>query len=662
MSSSLNLSPAEYRAEEHAVHVLFVGQKLTKTHKYFKRTDEVVRCDHAMDIKTAVDMMLSQAAVRAFDCVIVDMRRAQDGAPVDVAAVGALGATNKLVVMATPSKAATFRDIEGVHDVLINPVGRMDVIECVVSSAQPRDPQSDELLNMPAGFSTSSSLRSQGAAQPLPDAPAADPVVPTGQAKGIEETEEKDVFDRAAAELEELAGKQAFEAVPPQAAKPELEEPAPEAAPVIREVANDPAPAPEPDPAPVVEAEAELPVETAPHEAPHSGEQHGEGAVKKAVTKGFESSISKIQDVDQSIWQRFVPLANFVYKKLAIIVLTALFATFVTYGAMIVFFMTSSSWSLPFELSKGHKLVEKVERDLSSMRLRLNQVRQDISVAQAEIVTADRDLQDGQLNLVLTKRTVEEEISLQEGQQLEIRQHIARLKQVIQDFNALNGKGGFAKNLENAYSKRLITRKSLNSGTLAVLETLHRMATVQNEISVKQLELRRVDRRLEFLLSLLEEIDQPQLRVITSAGSELAHLAREVIESKNRIASAKELKDTANSRLGRLNNSLEVISSNIASLEATPAARAMNEPVMVLFVPYTNSDNVLEGVPLFRCTFSIVLCSKVGEVGVPVDGETTSVHPLFGKPMRGTFVEAKFDHPSSATAELVHAGGKPLFF
>ena len=56
MSSSLNLSPAEYRAEEHAVHVLFVGQKLTKTHKYFKRTDEVVRCDHAMDIKTAVDI------------------------------------------------------------------------------------------------------------------------------------------------------------------------------------------------------------------------------------------------------------------------------------------------------------------------------------------------------------------------------------------------------------------------------------------------------------------------------------------------------------------------------------------------------------------------------------------------------------------------------
>lgn len=386
------------------------------------------------------------------------------------------------------------------------------------------------------------------------------------------------------------------------------------------------------------------------------------GPVKSAVTKGFETTISKAQDVDQGIWQRFVPLANFFYKKLAIVVLTALFLTFLAYGAMIVFFMSSSSWSLPFELSRGHALVEKMDRDLSSLRLRRNQIQQDLNVANVELNKAQRDQRDGELRLKLTARTVEEELIQQKTAKLEIELHINRLKQVIRDFNALNGKGGFAKNLNSAYSKRLITRKSLNSGTLAVLETLHRVATVQNEISVKQLELQKVDRRVEFLRTLLEEIKQPEIRVITSAGSDLAHLAREVIEAKNQIALSSQAALAAEKRVARLQSSLAVIVANVESLEGTPLARAIDKPVMVLFRPYSNTDNVKTGEPLYGCGLSFFFCEKVGEVGAEVDGETTTVHPLFGKPMRGTFVEATFFDPKSVTKEIVHAGGKPLLF
>ena len=383
---------------------------------------------------------------------------------------------------------------------------------------------------------------------------------------------------------------------------------------------------------------------------------------KSAVTRGFETTVSMAQNVDQGIWQRFVPLANFVYKKLAIVVLTALFLTFLAYGSMIVFFMSSSSWSLPFELSRGHALVEKMDRDLSSLRLRRNQIQQDLNVANVELNKAERDQRDGELQLKLTARTVEEELFQQKTAKLEIELHINRLKQVIRDFNQLNGKGGFAKNLNSAYSRRLITRKSLNSGTLAVLETLHRVATVQNEISVKQLELQKVDRRVEFLRSLLEEIKQPEIRVITSAGSDLAHLAREVIEAKNQIALSRQSALATEKRVTRLESSLGVILANVEMLEATPLARAINKPVMVLFRPYSNTDNVKTGEPLYGCGLSFFFCSKVGEVGAEVDGETSTVHPLFGKPMRGTFVEATFFDAKSVTKEIVHAGGKPLLF
>ncbi|MEM8749147.1 MAG: hypothetical protein AAGF28_02520 [Pseudomonadota bacterium] len=382
----------------------------------------------------------------------------------------------------------------------------------------------------------------------------------------------------------------------------------------------------------------------------------------KSVTKGFESSLSTLRDADQQIWQKFLPLANFLYKKLAIIVLSALFLTFVAYGSMIVFFMSSSSWSLPFELSRGHLLVEKVERDLSSMRVRRNQLSQDLTQARVEAAKADRDGRDAKLRLTLTERTVEAEILLQTDERLEIRDHIDRLKKVIADFNQLNSGGGFAKNLETAFAKRLITRKALNSGTLAVLETLHRMATVQNEISVKQMELQKVTQRLEFLRTLQAEIKQPEVRVVTSAGADLAYLAREVIESKNQIAIANRNGAAANKRVAQLENSLSVMQSNLDSLSATPAARAIEAPVMVLFVPYTNAADVTPGEPLYGCALSFFFCSRVGEVGAAVDGETTAVHPLFGKPMRGTFVEAKFADPRSVTEEIVHAGRSPLLF
>ena len=125
---------------------------------------------------------------------------------------------------------------------------------------------------------------------------------------------------------------------------------------------------------------------------------------------------------------------------------------------------------------------------------------------------------------------------------------------------------------------------------------------------------------------------------------------------------AQKSMDSATARIKRLENSLELISANIASLEATPAARARTSPVMVLFVPYTNAENVRQGEPLFSCAFSIVVCSEVGQVGGQIDGETVSVHPLFGKPMRGTFIEAEFNDARSVTEELMHAGRKPLWF
>ena len=76
-----------------------------------------------------------------------------------------------------------------------------------------------------------------------------------------------------------------------------------------------------------------------------------------------------------------------------------------------------------------------------------------------------------------------------------------------------------AGNLEKAYADRTITRKSLEAGTLAILESLHRMAIISNELALQEIEEGRINTRVEFLRSLHQQIDKPEIRVLTAASA-----------------------------------------------------------------------------------------------------------------------------------------------
>ena len=188
------------------------------------------------------------------------------------------------------------------------------------------------------------------------------------------------------------------------------------------------------------------------------------------------------------------------------------------------------------------------------------------------------------------------------------------------------------------------------------------MATISNELALKEIESDRINNRLLFLKSLKAELHEPEIRTIVAAGSDFVHLAREVIDAKATIAVATKARRTFEAEVGHLNDSLKVVSTSIDTLNATPIGRAINKPVTVLFVPYTNADNYTEGSPLFGCMATVILCREVGTLGAVIEGETSAVHPLFGKPLRGIFVEAHIPNPDDTKEELLHVGRPPLFF
>lgn len=90
--------------------------------------------------------------------------------------------------------------------------------------------------------------------------------------------------------------------------------------------------------------------------------------------------------------------------------------------------------------------------------------------------------------------------------------------------------------------------------------------------------------------------------------------------------------------------------------------RAIQGRIDVIFVPYGNERSFTPGTPLYTCAMTVLFCHRAGSVGQALPGESTAVHPFFGKPLRGFFVEAKLDDPAAASEEIIHAGRAPFFF
>ena len=98
----------------------------------------------------------------------------------------------------------------------------------------------------------------------------------------------------------------------------------------------------------------------------------------------------------------------------------------------------------------------------------------------------------------------------------------------------------------------------------------------------------------------------------------------------------------------------------VKRLEASPYLKAINQKIVLAFVPYQNLRNVKIGTKLYGCSWGLIACSNVGKVTGVLEGEVDNVHPHDESIQRGVMVE--IDVSSSAAGETVlFAGGKPLF-
>ncbi len=171
------------------------------------------------------------------------------------------------------------------------------------------------------------------------------------------------------------------------------------------------------------------------------------------------------------------------------------------------------------------------------------------------------------------------------------------------------------------------------------------------------------DTRDALLVSLQKGLEEGgPITSMAADNSDLMLLVKQAVDAKAARDLATSTLKTAAIQEKQLKDSAAVLKLQISALESSALARAIEGRVDVIFVPYANLASFQPGTPLHSCALTVFWCSQVGFVGDPQPGEFTSVHPFFGKPIRGIFVEAKLTKPIAATREIIHGNRPPFLF
>ncbi|MEZ5870791.1 MAG: hypothetical protein R3D32_02890 [Nitratireductor sp.] len=355
------------------------------------------------------------------------------------------------------------------------------------------------------------------------------------------------------------------------------------------------------------------------------------------------------------------PVLSWLYKHLALTILGSLFLAFVSYGVMIVFFLTSSGWSTPIQLGHGHELVLKAERDFNEMKVKRNVINQQLTDALHNANEARESISRSQSLAVLVSGTITQEIENRKRLKTELETQLPALRSVLENFGSSKQRQQEQARLKRDYDRRVISKNSFETGLLNLAQMERQIQSLKSEIVDKQSEYDRISQTVNFLASLRMQLDSDMPVSISSGVTELVPLSNQVIEVRQILSRARADLATAEDQRGPLADSLKVLNESIASLQATPLIKAVKEPVTVLFVPYDNLGSFEEGKPLYSCAAMVFWCSKIGTIGSAVPGEISTTHPFFGKPMRGQFIEAKLTDEKAALKEILHAS-RPLFF
>lgn len=347
------------------------------------------------------------------------------------------------------------------------------------------------------------------------------------------------------------------------------------------------------------------------------------------------------------------------YKVIGFAALVGILLGLASYLSVHAFFFVSESWVAPIIISSSDEEVIRLFGHVAEQQLSRDR-------AMAEIRSLRLRLADAVRTLDSEKRFHQRFMEAVQGDRSFRAQELRRLHRILEASRSVRSEMEDANRafgtMARARADELL-RASLvdREEYLTVKHQIAQMARTNLSLAEAEASL---EGRIAEIRNRAQAIDTSFLRKGGSAPAniDVLLLEREYLKSVLVIAKAEEEVEVLRQNLAAAEQNLATYDELLLSIRNAPRVKAIERKLTVAFVPYENLDKVVQGAPVYGCTFGVLLCERVGFVSGILEGEVNTRHPVRNRVLRGVLVEVDFSEPRWAQRDVLHVGGRPLIF
>lgn len=364
------------------------------------------------------------------------------------------------------------------------------------------------------------------------------------------------------------------------------------------------------------------------------------------------------------------------YKYLTLGILGLIFAAMAGYVGIFIFFLLSASWGAPVILTSGHEHVAAMRRNWLELKLRQAELEGRLQILRTSARELDVNRLLGEGWVLSLEATIERELGSARIEQKYLAEALAAIAADQTTVKEL-AKGLLATSRpERELKAGIIDRQRFLTEKLQETELIMRVTTLAaslGELTVKERQARERIASLESLRRFSLQFKPETMKKLSpDAAARLHTQTLSEIVSGDFVRVDRTVRDaslasaySADSRqvkmqLDELGVEAENLRVSLVALEKSVLVKAFSEPTVVMFAPYTNLKRFERGTPVYACYLFLIWCPHVGTTGNVVDGEVVVPHPLFGRQIRGQFVEVRLTDQAAGQYDVLHVGGAPL--
>jgi hypothetical protein len=344
------------------------------------------------------------------------------------------------------------------------------------------------------------------------------------------------------------------------------------------------------------------------------------------------------------------------YKAMGFAILGTILLGLASFLATNLFYLVSSRWVTPLELSSTDPRVLELDAQYAAAKAARDGVATQRLELGARLADAERVAASEKDFQAEFEEAMQADLADRAGELASFRQLKTDLEKTRGEVTAANeAYTDVSKDsLRQEYAAHLIDKEQQARGGHELAE----IAGANVALHEKNVE---VDARILELKRQVASLRAAGARSARGAMSyEILHMRHEYQQSVLASRKAEGERDALSKSVGMLDQTLASYDAQLARIAKAPILQAADKSVHTAFVPYDDLAAVRAGEKVYACAAGFAFCRAVGAVSDLLEGEVTGKHPLYNRELRGVLARLTLDDTRAIEKPVLFVGRKPL--